>query len=383
MKKLSMFIGALTLVAFVAACEGPQGPAGTDGADGATGPAGAPGATGATGATGPAGPAGPAGPPGADGINAAETCTECHNNSTIIFAREVQYGNSTHFLGGNYERAGSASCSTCHAHEGFANYVAGDPAVSISNPSPVNCRTCHEIHTTFTDQDWALTTTAPVDLIATVGTTVDFGNGNLCANCHQGRSVTLPVVDGPDFAVTSSRYGYHHGPQAQSLAGVGALKIGNTPNATINTGPNSHGSLAANANGCVTCHMAEPFGSQSGGHTWKMAYEYHGAVEDNVAGCNTTGCHDATGPITEFDFSGRMTQVAGLISDLETELIRVGAYNTTTELFNAGTYPANVAASMLNYQFLKEDRSLGIHQPYYITRMLQNAVAYMQTVPTP
>jgi hypothetical protein len=380
MRKLSIFVGALTLIAFVAACEGPEGPAGADGADGATGPAGPAGATGATGATGPAGPAGPA---GQDGVNAAETCTQCHNSSTEIFAREVQYSNSVHFLGGNYERAGSASCGTCHSHEGFANYVAGDPAVSISNPSPINCRTCHEIHTTFTDADWNLTTVAPVALIQDPTTTVDYGAGNLCSNCHQARATTLPVVDGADFAVTSSRYGYHHGPQAQSLGGLGGLKIGNAPNATINEGPNAHGNIGTNADGCVTCHMAEPFGSQSGGHTWRMAYEYHGAVEDNVAGCNTTGCHDATGPITEFDFSGRMTLVQSLIDSLETELIRVGAYDTTTALFVAATYPANVAASMLNYQFLKEDRSLGIHQPYYVTRILQNSIAYMLTVPTP
>jgi len=375
MRKLSIFVGALTLVAFIAACEGPQGPQGPAGADGATG------ATGAQGPQGPAGPAGPEGPPGQDGVNAAETCTQCHNNSTEIFAREVQYSNSVHFLGGNFERANSASCSTCHSHEGFANKLAGDPEVAISNPSPINCRTCHEIHTTFTDADWTLTTMAPVTLIQDPTTTVDYGEGNLCSNCHQARATSVPVVDGPDFNITSSRYGYHHGPQAQSLGGIGGLQIGNTPNATINEGPNSHGNIAANANGCITCHMAEPYGAQAGGHTWRMSYELHGAVDDNVAGCNTTGCHDVTGPIADFDFSGRQTQVETLLADLQTELIRVGAYNTTTGLFNTGTYPANVAAAMLNYQFLEEDRSLGIHQPYYITRILQNAVAYMQTVP--
>jgi len=114
-----------------------------------------------------------------------------------------------------------------------------------------------------------------------------------------------------------------------------------------------------------------------------MAYELHGAVDDNVAGCNTTGCHDVSGPITDFDFSGRQTQVEGLIAQLETELITAGVYNTTTELFNTGTYPANVVAAALDYDFLKQDRSLGIHSPYYITKILQNAVAYMQAYNTP
>jgi len=369
MRKLSIFVGALTLVAFIAACEGPQGPQGPAGADGATG------ATGATGPQGPAGPTGPEGPPGQDGVNAAETCTQCHNNSTEIFAREVQYSNSVHFLGGNFERANSASCSTCHSHEGFANQLAGDPAVSISNPSPINCRTCHEIHTTFTDADWALTTMAPVTLIQDPTTTVDYGEGNLCSNCHQARATTLPVLGG-DPVTVSSRYGYHHGPQAQSLGGLGAIQLGTAPNATITEGPFFHGDVADNPNGCVTCHMAEPYGAQAGGHTWRMSYEYHGAVVDNVAGCNITGCH-ASAPITDFDVGGTQTDVATLLDELETELITAGVYDVATELFVAGTYPPDLVAAMLDYQFLKEDRSLGVHQPRYIVRMLENAVTYM------
>ena len=46
---------------------------------------------------------------------------------------------------------------------------------------------------------------------------VNFGTiGNLCSQCHQGRTLSpKPVPGGAQVTITSSRYGYHHGPQAQ------------------------------------------------------------------------------------------------------------------------------------------------------------------------
>ena len=58
------------------------------------------------------------------------------------------------------------------------------------------------------------------------GATVDFGTGNLCANCHQSRPIdaaVMPVVGGPDITLTAAnkRYGSHHGPQANIIGGIG------------------------------------------------------------------------------------------------------------------------------------------------------------------
>jgi len=203
------------------------------------------------------------------------------------------------------------------------------------------------------------------------------GNGNLCASCHQGRAVSgAPVIDGPDVTITSSRYGVHHGPQSLVLSAQGAYAFEGSEN--IPSGPNTHGNPAANADGCVGCHMATAYGAQSGGHTWKMAYDYHGNMEDNVAGCNTGACHD--GDVDDFEYEDVQAEVEGLLADLATELQRVGIMRAD-HYANTGTWAANLAAAFINWQMLEEDRSLGIHSPRYVPRVLQNTIEMVQTYP--
>jgi hypothetical protein len=67
------------------------------------------------------------------------------------------------------------------AGQNFSQVEIGD-----ANPTHQDCRTCHQIHTTYTGADWALETDAPVVMV-TSGATFDGGSGNLCANCHQAR----------------------------------------------------------------------------------------------------------------------------------------------------------------------------------------------------
>jgi len=135
----------LLLAPLLVACQGPVGE---------TGPAGS---------AGPAGPAGAAGNPGPPGT--AE-CSACHSDTTLITARQVQYANSLHGSGFTFER-NEADCAICHTSEGFTERIATgsvEIAGDIENPSPVNCRTCHNIHTTYTQADWALTVDSPVTL---------------------------------------------------------------------------------------------------------------------------------------------------------------------------------------------------------------------------
>jgi hypothetical protein len=373
MRRSSVLIAAAVfLLPMLTACEGPTGPAGPAGTAGATGPA------------GPTGPQGPAGPAGQD---ANENCTQCHTNNTMLFARQVQYNNSVHRQGGNFERS-DADCAGCHTHEGFLDRVANGNAdmssISPDNPSPINCRTCHQIHTTYTDADYAFTRTAAVDLMFGGGT-FDMGEANLCASCHQGRPLDdeVPVIDGPDVPVTSSRYGVHHGPQSLVLSAQGAYEFEGSTN--IPSGPNSHGNAAVNEDGCITCHMAAPFGGQAGGHTWAMAYEYHGSETGNTAGCNTGSCHD--GDVDEedawnhpFDYDGIQTEVEDLLAELATELQRVGIMRSD-HYANTGTWDANLAAAFINWQMFEEDRSLGVHSPRYVPRVLQNTIEKVQTYP--
>jgi len=352
--------GAALLAFVLAGCEGPTGPAGPAGADGAVGPA------------GPAGPQGPAGPAGED---ANQNCTQCHTNNTELYARELQYKASFHYTGGDFERS-TTSCAPCHTNEGFLERIATGSettAEDIENPTPPNCRTCHQIHTTYTDADYAFTATDPVDLWLLPGESVDFGKGNLCAQCHQARPIDdgYPVLGGDPITVTGTRYGTHHSPVAETMGGVGLFDFAGN----VAGGPFRHGESDV---GCPTCHMAQPFGAQAGGHTMAMTYEYHGSEEDNVAGCMTSGCHSA-GSVEDFDKFGDQTEVQSRLDALATLLRAKGIMAAAPSTSSVpGTYPADVAAAFINFQTINEDKSLGIHNPPYILGILQGSIDAMQ-----
>lgn len=317
---------------------------------------------------------GPTGPPGENGINGTDgtaTCGECHSNNQVLFAASNQWEHSTHATGGNYERNGG-ECAICHTSQGFLGNLDGsyDPEAEgafISNPNPPNCYTCHQIHTTYEIQDYAFTTVNPVELRNTGNTLVDFGSANLCANCHQGRSVEpFPAVGGADIEVTSTRYGVHHGPQANTIAAMGLFE----PGAPYPAHP--HASIE---NACVTCHMAEPYGAQAGGHTMNISYAYHGHDVVNAAGC--VACHA--------DEEQLALKTEELMAEIEAQLLVLkGLLDATgitvdgSDSSVPGTYSANVAGACLNYKALTEDRSLGVHNPTYIRKVLENTIALLQ-----
>ena len=170
----------LTVAGFIlTSCEGPAGAPGKDGKDGL---------------------------PGTAGIDANETCTLCHSNSAVIETKLAQWGESLHATGENAAYANRSGCVQCHTSQGFLEAVAEGSTANVSvptNPMQINCYTCHKIHDTFTDNDWALTKPAAEPLIlkyAGVTITYNKGNSNQCVACHQARDVSpLPVLDGDDM----------------------------------------------------------------------------------------------------------------------------------------------------------------------------------------
>ena len=339
-----MLLSLMTIVALVVASsctkEGPQGPPGKDGED------------------------------GIDGTDGTATCAACHDNSEVVETKILQWGNSTHANGGNYER-NSTSCAPCHTSQGFKERILTgeqETAETISDPANINCYTCHMIHDSYTASDWALRTTDPVTLWFDETITLDLGDGNLCAQCHQPRPGTLPDVTNPDgtFEITSSRFGPHHGPQSTVLTG----------NVMYLVGTGYTNSMHKDApDGCITCHMAEAFGSQSGGHTWKMGYIYHDEPEYNLAGC--VSCHgtedDALAAIEEWE-----VEFNDLTAQLGALLLAEGVITESGSAV-AGTYTNNVAGACWNYRTLVvEDRSMGIHNPKFVKKILENSIASLQ-----
>ncbi len=201
------------------------------------------------------------------------------------------------------------------------------------------------------------------------GGTVDFGNGNLCINCHQSRPYEVPVIGSDSTAITSSRWGTHHGPQSALVFGLGGFEIAGSESYP----EQGSGHASVIADGCITCHMAEAFGNSAGGHTFNMTYQYHGGTEPNVVSC--TVCHAGA---EDFNLNGSQDEILALLHELEDLLIQEGVLNPNSGLWNTGTYPTNVAGAALNYRFIEEDRSLGVHNYKYAKALLTNAIEAIQ-----
>jgi hypothetical protein len=274
------------------------------------------------------------------------SCTECHNDTSLITGKQTAWSESTHGSGEAYVRGRSSSCAGCHSGGAFSERIAaglnpseveaGDP-----NPTRQDCRACHQIHTSYTAADFALETTDPVALFAFEGVTYDGGEGNLCGNCHQPRRAIADAVDG-FIEVTSSHWGPHHGAETAMLLGVaGAGDVEGSPSAHYQTVEDT----------CVTCHMGE-----GRNHSF----------EPEVAACQA--CHaDAE----DFDINGVQTEVQAGLDELEEGLIGLGwldeeGHPTVTQV------PEAQAAALWNWIYIAhEDNSLGVHNPAYTKALIE------------
>jgi hypothetical protein len=278
------------------------------------------------------------------------SCTECHNDTTLITGKLYAWEESVHGSGEAFVRGTSASCAGCHSGGGFTDMVAagGNPGtVEAGDPNPTrqDCRACHNIHTSYTSDDWALTTTDPVELYASEGVTFDGGKGNLCANCHQARREFPAAEDGMITGI-SSHWGPHHGPQSSMLMGVAGAGAEGSPAA--------HATLVEDT--CVGCHVGE-----GANHSF----------EPTVAACQ--GCH---ADIEDFDFSGLQSEVQSKLDQIGEALVAEGVLSeigadghpTVTEA------PEDVATALFNWIYIAhEDKSMGVHNPAYTRAMLDAA----------
>jgi hypothetical protein len=273
--------------------------------------------------------------------------TQCHNDTSLITGKETAWSESAHGMGTTYLRGTSAGCAGCHSGAAFSERIAAGLApdeVEAGDPNPTrqDCRACHNIHTTYTSEDWSLESTDPVDLYAFEGVTFDGGKGDLCANCHQPRRA-MGAEDGM-VNVDSTHWGPHHGPQSATLLGVGGA-------GDVEGSPSPH--VMAVADTCVTCHL----------------YDGNHSFDPNVAVCQQ--CHtDAT----DFDVEGVQTQVEGLLSDLSDALIAKGMLSEEDAPV-VGEYPEAEAAALWNYIYIAhEDKSKGVHNPGYTIALLQASI---------
>jgi len=323
--------------AFVTGCEGPVGPPGADGADGADGIDGT---------------------DGQDGVDGNVTCLECHNQDNMDL-NVAQFARSSHY-GGEVDdgrESWSSSCVRCHTDQGFVEYADGFDIGGLTGGSnSFVCATCHSIHQSFTDVDYALRKDDAVSFIFDATVTFDAGNSNLCVNCHQSRRAEPNTASpGTTFEITSTHYGPHHGAQGNVLAGVGFAEIAGTE-AYPTAGSATH--YTSEAGRCTGCHMAEGADDGDGGHTFMPPIE----------AC--TGCHAGA---TDFDIGGAQTANQALLDEIEAKLLAAGVIDAEGHPI-VGTYPMEQAQAFFNWVGLDEDRSKGVHNPAYVEALLKNTL---------
>lgn len=323
---------------------------------------------------------------GVDGIDGVGTqaCIACHSDEHRNPIR-ADYELSGHGSGTSWARGvNNASCASCHHNQGFMDILSGqfidDNGLPTSNTAdgayaveePITCTGCHTEHRSFDFEndgnDYAVRTVEAVQLTLDPTIQIDIRNSsdelglsNLCVNCHQPRN-SYPIPSGTDdYAITSSRFGPHHGPQSTLFEGIMGANI---PGATGYPGVGSSGHRTGSS--CITCHMGEPTeAGVDGGHTWKPT----------LNACVV--CHEG---MTEIP-----TEIAGFTEDyntLKNLLIEKGALDADGNILGSGgspnVLPVKVAQALWNWSTLTEDKSNGIHNPIYTRALLANSIEALQ-----
>ena len=212
------------------------------------------------------------------------------------------------------------------------------------NPTRIDCRACHQIHTSYTDADWALTTTDPVALIA-VDATFDGGMGNLCASCHQQRTGFPEATDGM-VSVTSTHWGGHHGPEAPLLLGVGGA-------GGVEGKPAAHYTMVENT--CVGCHL----GGENADHSFMP---------------KVTACQACHADAESLDINGVQTEIMDKLEQVKAALQANGLMDAEGTIV-VGDYPEAQAAALWNYLLVEEDKSEGVHNPTFANALLDASLA--------
>jgi hypothetical protein len=181
------------------------------------------------------------------------------------------------------------------------------------------------------------------------GETVDFGKGNLCANCHQTRPRSYGLeLGGADVEINSSHWGPHHGTQANVFAGSGGYEVAGSVAYTNS----AHTTVVSDA--CVTCHL-----------------ESHNFEAD------TDACEACHADIEDMDYRGIQAEVGLLFDQLAEHLIELGVLELEDGEYHphSGVTVTNAqAGALLNFFMIMEEGSFGVHNAKYTKALLTNSI---------
>ena len=297
----------------------------------------------------------------------AGTCGQCHD-STPYHVKPYEWDQSRHSTG--YVFRFSGACLPCHSSKGFIEtwdpyYLSTNIVPRATEAEGVACAACHDPHTPGMGESQLRAITSATLSNGVVLTMAQAGTGVLCMNCHHARQDAATTVAG------TGSISPHHGTQSDLLAGENGYEYG------LNLPSSRH--MAAVTNSCVGCHMQLVAGTsysnlntKVGGHTFKLQY-FDGTNTHHVTEVCSV-CHVES---DTFDFGGEdydrdgsiegvQTEIQGLLDQLALLLPPAG-----TGVTYSASYTPSQRKAFWNYQFIWEDKSLGVHNPKYAAALLQ------------
>jgi predicted CXXCH cytochrome family protein len=305
-----------------------------------------------------------------------DVCAYCHDSGTNHFF-PTQYNASVHANPTTLARGTTPACARCHSGSGFVAFIQGGKQELTTAPplAKIACAVCHDPHDATNSYQLRTETATLANGVEISG----IGEGALCMNCHHARVEAVSYTN--NYLQNLSHFGPHHGPQGDIIAGQNGFTFG----WKFPTSPHMQA-----ANGCIACHMASaganPDGSIKivGSHSLNMVDPKTGA--DNVAAC--APCH-GTSVGTSFDqklfyvngnadldhngvANGLQIEVQGMLDKIATYLPNTNGPDSSWTLLQAEAF--------YNWDMVKEDRSLGIHNPEYVYSLL--AVTLQKLDPT-
>ena len=104
--------------------------------------------------------------------------------------------------------------------------------------------------------------------------------------------------------------------------------------------------------------------------------EYNVSATTGVGTPNMIACTPCHTGLTNFNYNNVQTDITMLLDSLKNVLVGKGIMYSTggSWYIKAGKYTTQQAGWYLNYQFVKEDYSLGIHNSKYAKALLVNSI---------
>ena len=314
-------------------------------------------------------------------------CNQCHDAPTHHNIGSYWAASNHATLKLSSEESGRTSCYPCHSGAAFVKFTKNQTSpgydASEDNFPSISCATCHDPHK---EANHGLRILKVAKLANGYVPPEDIGGmGNLCMNCHHSRE------DGPKRVASqqvkfADRFYPHYSPQADMFFGSNGYEYG------LNLeGLGTHQGLP---DGCVTCHMQPRNSSDTQSNHQMNMVDENG--NDIVTSCKT--CHGAKIQSFEdikasYDYDGNgkiegaMVEVKNLLATLKKTLPLDAKGEVVTSakdsmiVINHPNYP-DVLKAMYNYQFVKQDFSMGAHNTTYAVALLKASLGNLTGVET-